>query len=106
MKRPPSSKLHLLYFVLAAFDILTVSGSLYLNHTIMQIYKDSVEVNLGWAQRNSQYSELADLAQQVNAPGNDVFDTLDVEGAKAKRLIALKRFNQSFEKAKKKLIDH
>jgi len=39
-------KWHLVYFALAAFDILTVSGSLYLNHNIMNIYKDSVDVNL------------------------------------------------------------
>ncbi len=36
---------HLVYYLLAAFDLLTVSLSLYLNHRIMAIYTDSVNLN-------------------------------------------------------------
>ncbi len=66
------------YYLLAAFDVLTVSASLYLNHRIMQIYLRSVQHNQEWAGRMGDYSVLAALAAAVNAPGNDVFDSRDV----------------------------
>jgi len=72
-KRP---KWHHIYFLLAAFDLLTVSTALYLNHLILTIYTDSVEVNQEWAQRRNKYSELGQLAVAVNAPGNDLFKSL------------------------------
>lgn len=70
----------LVYYLLAAFDVLTVSASLYLNHRIMDIYVRSVQSNQEWAQRSARYSALGDLASEVNAPGNDVFDSQDVAG--------------------------
>jgi PAS domain S-box-containing protein len=77
----------LVYYLLAAFDVLTVSASLYLNHRIMDIYVRSVRSNQEWAQRSAMYSSLGDLATQVNAPGNDVFDSLDAaaESGRMKR---------------------
>ena len=68
----------LVYYLLAAFDVFTVSASLYLNHRIMQIYVRSVQANQEWAQRMSDYRDLGEVAAAVNAPGNDVFDTADV----------------------------
>lgn len=75
--KPP--KLLYIYFLLAAFDLVTVSAGLYLNHRIMGIYLRSVEVNRVWADRISAYSHLGELAGAVNAPGNDVFNTRQVE---------------------------
>jgi PAS domain S-box-containing protein len=75
----------LVYYLLATFDVLTVSASLYLNHRIMQIYVRSVQANQAWAQRMSDYRELGELAAAVNAPGNDVFNSGDVS-AEAVRL--------------------
>jgi signal transduction histidine kinase/FixJ family two-component response regulator len=68
-----------LYFALAAFDLLTVCVSLFLNHQIMDIYRVSVEVNQRWANRLVAYDEMRALAGEVNAPGNDVFDSRDVD---------------------------
>jgi two-component system, NtrC family, sensor kinase len=68
----------LAFYLLAAFDVLTVSASLYLNHRIMRIYVDSVEANQDWAGRMADYAALGNLAAEVNAPGNDVFDSRDV----------------------------
>ena len=76
-KRP---RWHLIYLLLAAFDILTVSASLYLNHQLMSSFASSVAVNREWADRLGAYSDLAGLATDVNMPGNEVFDTLDVMG--------------------------
>ena len=42
MKRSAPAQWHRVYFLLAAFDVLTVSVSLYLNHRIMSIYRQSV----------------------------------------------------------------
>src|SRR5574341_1358999 len=85
-------KWHLLYYVLAAIVTLTICGSLYLNHSVREIYQESVAVNQEWAQRHSRLLELAQLAQDVNAPGNDIFDSHDADKERAQRDEALARF--------------
>ena len=85
-------KWHHLYYMLAAFDILAVSGSLYLNHQIMQIYGHSVEVNQAWANRVTLLTNLAELAIEVNAPGNNVFDDGDVSRHRILRDDAHRRY--------------
>jgi PAS domain S-box-containing protein len=89
--KPP--KWRYIYFLLAAFDLLTVSAGLYLNHRIMGIYTRSVEVNRVWAERISAYSHLGELATDVDAPGNDVFDNRDVPKESAKMRAADKIFD-------------
>ena len=51
--RPQSEvpKWHLIYFVLAGFDLVTILVSLYLNHRLVDIYTDSVAQNQEWAER-------------------------------------------------------
>ena len=83
-----------IYYLLAAFDVLTVSASLYLNHRIMEIYLRSVEVNQEWAARMAEYSDLGRLAADVNAPGNDVFDSHDVPLESARMQGALRAFEE------------
>src|SRR5918992_2038618 len=80
--KPP--KWHYLYFVLAALDLIAVCAGLYLSHSIMTIYERSVAANQTWAERVFAYSHLGELASAVNAPGNDVFDSreVDVENAR------------------------
>lgn len=75
--RPP--KWHYLYFVLAALDLVAVCAGLYLSHSIMSIYERSVAANQTWAERVFAYSQLGELAAAVNAPGNDVFDSREVD---------------------------
>lgn len=81
----------LVYYLLAAFDVLTVSASLYLNHRIMDIYVRSVRSNQEWAQRSATYASLGELAARVNGPGNDVFDSQDAaaEAGRMKRARAV-----------------
>jgi two-component system, NtrC family, sensor kinase len=89
-----SPKWHYIYYLLAAFDLLTVSASLYLNHRITNIYAQSVRVNQTWATRLHHYYALDQLAAAVNAPGNNVFDSHDPQ-AEAQRLeIALHNFQK------------
>lgn len=91
------------YFVLAAFDVLTVAFTLYLNHQLMGIYNDSIVVNQEWAQRQGRYAELGELASQVNAPGNDVFDSKNVAAERERLESHLQAFERSMREARKDL---
>src|SRR3954447_8777121 len=76
-----------IYYLLAAFDVLTVSMSLWVNTRIMAIYRASIEVNQAWDELLHDTSSLGRLAAAVNAPGNEVFESGDgeVESVKARR---------------------
>lgn len=67
------------------FDILTVSASLSLNHWIVSIYAASIAENQTWLARLNRISRLSELAQETNAPGNDVFDSLDAVQERRRR---------------------
>ena len=99
--RPP--KWRYVYFLLAAFDLVTVSAGLYLNHRIMGIYLQSVEVNRIWAERVAAYSHLGELAGDVDAPGNDVFDTRDVRQEFIKMRTAVNAFDRDLETQRREL---
>jgi PAS domain S-box-containing protein len=95
---------YLAYFFLAAFDVVTVSTGLYLNHLITEIFVESVEINKEWTLRAGDLSHLRRLAGEVNAPGNDVFDSQDVsaEASRLERALELfdakmKRIEQDFK---------
>src|SRR3954462_12564017 len=70
---------HRIYYLLAAFDVLTVSMSLWVNTRIMAIYRASIEVNQAWNELLHETSALGRLAAAVDTPGNDVFESGDVE---------------------------
>src|SRR3954447_9258818 len=99
--RPP--KWRYVYFLLAAFDLVTVSAGLYLNHRIMGIYLQSVEVNRVWAERVAAYSHLGELAGDVDAPGNDVFDTRDVKQESQRMENAVRAFDLDLQKQRDEL---
>src|SRR5262245_43749653 len=89
-RRPPW---YLIYFILAAFDLLTVSVSLSLNRRLIRVFSESVRVNQEWSERRNRLSKLGELASEVNAPGNDVFDSQNVPTESARMNVALKKFN-------------
>jgi len=99
--KPP--KWRYVYFLLAAFDLVTVSAGLYLNHQIMGIYLRSVEVNRIWAERVAAYSHLGELAGDVDAPGNDVFDTRDVRQEFVRMGSAVKAFDTDLQTQRQEL---
>ncbi|MCP2728685.1 response regulator [Limnofasciculus baicalensis] len=98
-------KWHLIYYVLAIFDIFTISASLYLNHQITANYAKSVEINQQWSQRLHQYSELGQLAGAVNAPGNNIFQSQAPESESKKFKIALALFYEKLALVKQDLIN-
>ena len=102
-QRATPPKWRYVYFLLAAFDLVTVSGGLYLSHRIMGIYTHSVDVNRIWAGRISAYSHLGELAAAVNAPGNDVFDNRNVEKESARMHTAEKMFDRDLGKQRREL---
>src|SRR5262245_34314317 len=90
-------KWYLLYYWLAALDVVTVLASLMLSQAIMQIYVDSVATSQKWAMREEEYADLAELARAANAPGNDVFDSRDVVAESARLHDALNAFNAQLD---------
>lgn len=70
----------IVYFLLGAFNVLSVGAGLYLCQSVLDIYRASVADSQEWAQRMSTYAELGQLATEANAPGNDVFESGDIEG--------------------------
>ncbi|MEY2881290.1 MAG: hypothetical protein RLZZ15_3670 [Verrucomicrobiota bacterium] len=103
-RRAPNPLWWRLYFALAAFDLVTISFSLYLNHRLIGLHDDSVAVNQEWAARLSGFSDLAQLAGAVNAPGNDVFDSRDVAAESARTATALAEFNRALAAAETDLL--
>jgi PAS domain S-box-containing protein len=85
---------HRLYYLLAAFDLFTVLVGLAINHQIRNQFARSVAVNQIWAERLADYSALGKLAQSVNAPGNDVFDSQEVDAESARMQVALDAFDE------------
>lgn len=69
---------HLMYYALAAFNILTVGFTLRLNHQMQEAFARSVEVSHSWDRRLQDYGSLYGLAQTVQARCNDLFLTKDV----------------------------
>jgi two-component system, NtrC family, sensor kinase len=89
-----ADKWQYIYYILAAFNILTISASLYFNYRIMGIYTHSIVVNRQWATRLQTYSELGQLLTAMNAPGNNVFDSHNVEFELGQLAAAQANFDQ------------
>ncbi len=94
---------HLIFFLLAGFDLLTVLLGLHLSHRITGIYTESISVNQQWAERLGRYDELRRLAAAVNAPGNNVFDSRDVATESGATRDARRAFDAQFSQAQQDL---
>ncbi len=105
-KKRKIRKWYLVYYVLAVFDLVTICTSLYLNHQIMKKYSISIDENEEWSKRILHYSMISRFAIEVNAPGNNVFDTGNIEAESQKLEIALNHFNDNIEEAKNELLSH
>jgi methyl-accepting chemotaxis protein len=86
--------LDLIYFALAAMVVATICGGLYLNQFMTGLYGQSVSTTQNHAGYLATFLELGDLAQQVNAPANDVFGSHAVDAEQKKRDAALNAFDQ------------
>ena len=93
-------RLDLLYFVLAGFDLLTICAALFLNHTVTTAFEDGVRTSAAWSSRQVEIIDLARLAQQADAPGNDIFTSGDVARERARHSSAYTRFNTEWQRMK------
>lgn len=91
---------HLIYYLLAGLNLLTVMASFGLNHRMRLMFIESVQVNREWAARLNRYSQLGQSAGAVNAPGNNVFDSRDVRQEEALLVKALAEFNAQIAAAR------
>ena len=102
--RSSSPKWHRVYYLLAAFDVVIVLLTLFLNYQILQVYSDSAKASQEWTDRRNEMDELGKLASAVNAPGNDVFDSHEVDVESREMGAALQVFNEHILEAKNKLL--
>ena len=84
---------HLLYYALAAFNILTVGLTLRLNHQMQDAFAGSVEVSHAWDRRLRDYSDLVSLAHVVQARCNDGFTARELAGQQSE----VKRAHSDFK---------
>jgi C4-dicarboxylate-specific signal transduction histidine kinase len=88
---------HLIYYLLAGADLVTIGVSLWLAHSILGIFHQSSIENRQWVERLNEYEELAEIAGDVNAPGNDVFDDKDYDGQSERMDASLGLFNEHLQ---------
>jgi signal transduction histidine kinase len=74
-----SSGLYKFYYLLAGVDLLMLIITLSLNHKNIQIFKDSLALNQDYVNLLTTAEDLTKSAALANAPGNNIFDTLDVQ---------------------------
>ena len=103
-KKSSSPKWHRVYYLLAAFDVVIVLLTLILNYQILHIYERSAKTSQQWTERRNDMDELGKLASAVNAPGNNVFDSHDVESESSTMTTTLQIFNQHLTRSKTQLL--
>lgn len=94
------SNWHRIYYVLGAFNVLSVLASVYIGHLLMGHYRDSVAENSLWAERVAGFQELGQTATRANGPGNDVFESKDIEGEERKLDEYVTQFDAQLLKAR------
>lgn len=95
--RPQSSRirgrLDLVYFALAAFDVLTICAALLLNHVVTTGFERSVQVSREWSAHLDSLLDMQHSAQMADAPGNDVFYSRNVGLERAREAAAAAQFD-------------
>ncbi len=99
----PTVKLHHFYYLLAAFNVITISVCLYINHTILHTYQSSVEANQTWMARSSEYSRLRDLVAIVDSPGHDVFESNDPQAERGRMQYGVAVVNRRIQELESEL---
>ncbi len=99
------SGLHIGYFLLASFNILTVSGSVALNHRLMALYEHSTEDQRFWAERQQNFTALEFRVAAANAPGNDVFESGEIAREAAAHEKAMREFRAQMARVRENVGD-
>jgi signal transduction histidine kinase len=91
----PRHQWHVLYYVLAGFNLLTVGFTLRLNHQMQEAFARSVEVSSAWERRLRDYADLINTAQAVQMRCNNVFVSSDVGRQRDEMRAAYNTFKNS-----------
>ncbi len=83
-ERTVTAKWHVPYVLLILFNVTGVSAGLFVTHSVTENHKASVAVNQTWTERRNGFSKLRHLAGEMDEPGNNVFESRDVEGESQK----------------------
>src|SRR5262245_22304762 len=70
-----------IYYLLAAFDILTVCAALYLNYRVTDLYVDAVASSQEWGQLLADDLALERLAAEIDAAADDAVQSRDTAAA-------------------------
>jgi signal transduction histidine kinase len=79
----------LVYYGLAAFNVLTVLLSLYLNYRVTDLYVQAVASSADSAQLLADFTAVEQLAAEVNSAGNEVFASRDPQAEGRRKRIAM-----------------
>jgi len=93
-----------LYFLLAAFNLLTVGAGLLLNHHLTNMIRESGAVNADWLERLGRYTEIGAAASLVNASGNDVIDGRNVSAERERMRQALTAYHEAMAAARQNVL--
>ena len=96
-------RLMLGYFALAAIFFITLAASLYVQASVAAIERELMRTNQTWAGRQADYAELGRLAAALDAPGNDVFVSLDEVGERMRMEAALRPLGDAVAAARAQL---
>lgn len=78
-----SSRSQRVYYLLGAFNVLSVLIAVALNFRVVGMYEASVDSSRVWADRMARITDVATTATEANGPGNEVFENGDVPGERA-----------------------
>jgi diguanylate cyclase (GGDEF)-like protein len=70
-------RVHHVYYLLALFDVATVTIGLVVTHLVVGTLSQTVQSHLDWSAIHTKVVELRAVAGRIIAPGNDVFATRD-----------------------------
>ncbi len=82
------------YFVFAFCDLLAICIMLYMSHIHLNEYSHIVNSNVKTMSILKATGNLLEYAQKSNAPGNNIFESLDVEKEKREFLVATREFDR------------
>ncbi|MGE0213403.1 MAG: sensor histidine kinase [Parvibaculaceae bacterium] len=74
-RKKPWPRVHLVYFLLAAFDLLAIAGGLYLSHRVIQVFESNVTSNAALDDRLMASWTVIDTASEANTAVIGAFET-------------------------------
>ena len=92
-----------IYYLLGAFNVLSVLVAVALNFFVVGMYEASVDSSRVWADRMARVTDVATTATEANGPGNEVFENRDVVGERAALAEIVERYDTLANEAREEL---